>query len=156
MSARDFFDSVRDAQDGIDKLLAILESMKSRERVRTQRFDSIGGAAKGGLPHSFADATVRRIDSEQRILDEIARMSETVEDGRELCEGVRAANPTHQIWGAILQMRYCENLPWSCIASAFDISERRAHYEHDAALDWIDEVGMAAARSGCGQEQLQL
>lgn len=156
MDAREFFETVRSAQQSIDQLLSILASIRSRESVRTQRFDKIGGTAKGGLPHSFADATNQRIDSEKRLAGEIERMTATVEDGRKVCEGVRAANPTHQIWGAILQLRYCEDLPWSVIASSFDISERRAHYEHDSALEWIDRVGLAAAREGCGQEQLQI
>ena len=156
MDAREYFDMVRDAQQSIDRLLSILASMRSREGARSQRYDSIGGAGKGGTPRSFADATNRRIDSEQHILDEIDRMIATVEDGRELCEGVRAANPTHQIWGAILQLRYCEDMPWSAIANQYDISERRAYSEHNDALAWIDRVGLAAAREGCGQTQLQL
>lgn len=154
MDAREYFESVKSAQESIDRLLAIVESMRSRERVRTQKFDSIGGKGKGGLPHSFADATNQRLDSERRLLEEIERNEAIVDDGREVCEGIRAANPSHQIWGAILQLRYCEGLPWTVIASQFDISERRAYSEHNDALAWVDSVGLAAARAGCGQQHI--
>ena len=47
MDAREYFDTVRAAQRGIDRRLAVIESMQAREQVRAQRYDAVGkGAAK--------------------------------------------------------------------------------------------------------------
>ena len=42
MDAREYFETVRSAQRGIDRRLAVIESMQAREQVRAQRYDAVG------------------------------------------------------------------------------------------------------------------
>ena len=42
------------------------------------------------------------------------------------------------------------------IAAQMGTSPRTAQEDAGAALDWVDAVGIAAAREGCGQQALPL
>lgn len=150
MDAREYFEAARAAQSAIDRRYRIIESMRSRESVRAQRYDVIG---KGGGNRDAMHATDARIDAEASARAEIAQLSSEVEDARAVCAGVRAANPT-QRWGDVLECRYLECMDWRHVALAMDMSERQAHTDLDAALDWVDLVGIAAAREGMGQSAL--
>ena len=63
MDAREYFDTVRAAQRGIDRRLAVIESMQAREQVRAQRYDAVGKGAHGT---DFMRSTDDRIDYERR------------------------------------------------------------------------------------------
>ena len=151
MDAREYFEAARAAQSAIDRRYRIIESMRSRESVRAQRYDAIGSG--GGGTHDAMAATDARIDAEAAARAEIAQLATEVEDARAVCAGVRAANPT-QRWGDVLECRYLECMDWRHVALAMDMSERQAHTDLDAALDWVDLVGIAAAREGMGQSAL--
>lgn len=154
MDAREYFEAARAAQSAIDRRYRIIESMRSRESVRAQRYDAIGGGGGGGGGNRDAmRATDARIDAEASARAEIAQLASEVEDARAVCAGVRAANPA-QRWGDVLECRYIECMDWRHVALAMDMSERQAHADHDAALDWVDLVGIAAARDGMGQAAL--
>ena len=45
MDAREYLETVRAAQRGIDRRLAVIESMQAREQVRAQRYDAVGKGA---------------------------------------------------------------------------------------------------------------
>ena len=47
MDAREYFNTVRAAQRGSDRRLAVIESMQAREQVRAQRYDAVGKGAHG-------------------------------------------------------------------------------------------------------------
>lgn len=151
MDAREYFESARAAQSAIDRRYRIIESMRSRESVRAQRYDSIGSG--GGGSRDAMRAIDARMDAEASARAEIAQLSSEVEDARAVCAGVRAANPT-QRWGDVLECRYLECMDWRHVAIAMDMSERQAHADLDAALEWVDLVGIAAARDGMGQAAL--
>lgn len=151
MDAREYFGNARAAQSAIDRRYRIIESMRAREAVRAQRYDVIGKG--GGGTHDAMAATDARIDAETAARAEIAQLATEVEDARAVCAGVRAANPT-QRWGDVLECRYIECMDWRHVAQAMDMSERQAHTDLDAALDWVDLVGIAAARDGMGQSAL--
>ena len=151
MDAREYFEAARAAQSAIDRRYRIIESMRSRESVRAQRYDAIGSG--GGGNRDAMHATDARIDAEASARAEIAQLAAEVEDARFVCAGVRAANPT-QRWGDVLECRYLECMDWRHVALAVDMSERQAHADHDAALEWVDLVGIAAARDGMGQAAL--
>lgn len=144
MSARDYFEDVRAAQRGIDRTLALMESMRERERTRAQRYDLIGrGKGPGADPMAATDA---RIDWERaHPASELARLEAEVADGRRVCAGVRAANPRLR-WADALEWRYCEDRSWQEVAALMGVSVRCAHADAAAALDWVDMVGVAAAR----------
>lgn len=151
MDAREYFEAARAAQSAIDRRYRIIESMRSRESVRAQRYDVIGSG--GGGNRDAMRAIDARMDAEASARAEIAQLSSEVEDARAVCAGVRAANPT-QRWGDVLECRYLECMDWRHVALAMDMSERQAHADHDAALEWVDLVGIAAARDGMGQAAL--
>ena len=71
MNAREYFETVRAAQRGIDRRLAVLASMRERETVRAQRYDA-GPHGMGGENHSM-EATVSRMDYESSAECEILR-----------------------------------------------------------------------------------
>lgn len=150
MTAREYFENARAAQRRIDGCLARMEAMRAREGVRAQRYDPVGG---GGGGRDAMWATDARIDAEARMSAEIAELRAMVEGARAVCSGVRAANPCSR-WGDVLELRYCDDMDWRGLACSLGISERQAHADHDAALDWVELVGVAAAREGVGQAAL--
>lgn len=62
MDAREYLETVRAAQRGIDRRLAVIESMQAREQVRAQRYDAVGKGAHGT---DFMRSTDDRIDYER-------------------------------------------------------------------------------------------
>lgn len=147
MDAREYFDTVRAAQRGIDRRLAVIQSMRSREQVRAQRYDAVGKGAHGA---DFMRSTDDRIDYERRSGAELSELRHEVERGRELCAGVRSANPGKR-WGDVLELRYCEDRTLQEIAGTLGVSVRSVHSDMSSALDWVDMVGIATARSGLGR-----
>lgn len=73
-----------------------------------------------------------------------------MERGRELCAGVRSANPGKR-WGDVLELRYCEDRTLQEIAGTLGVSVRSVHSDMSSALDWVDMVGIATARAGVGR-----
>lgn len=147
MDAKEYFENVRDAQRGIDRRLAVMQSMRAREQVRAQRYDAVGKGAHGT---DFMRSTDDRIDYERRSAAELSDLRREVERGREVCVGVREANPGRR-WGDVLDLRYCEGLTLQEIAGTLGVSVRSVHSDLSSALDWVDMVGVATARSGFGR-----
>ncbi len=151
MTAREYFEQARACQRGIGRRLAVMESMRSRESIRAQRYDLVGHGSGAG-PDGMR-ATDARIDAERRAAAEVRDMAAEVEDARAVCRGIRSANP-HTRWGDVLELRYCEDMPWKQVACAMDVTDRQAKADACGALDWVDLVGIAAARAGMGQAAL--
>lgn len=127
--------------------MAIIASMRARESVRAQTYDAIG---HGTGNRDAMRATDSRMDAEKSAASEIRDLSDQVKEGRELCRGIRAANIT-QRWADALELHYIEDMTWHQTASALGVSERQAQVDVSCALDWVDSVGMARARTGLGQ-----
>lgn len=153
MDVREYFDSVRDAQQSINGRLESIASMREREGLRAQRYDLAGG---GSGNHDAMRATDIRMDAEAAARQELEDLYAIIADGREICRGIRAANPTHRIWGDVLEFRYCDAMQWKQVGRALGICIRKAQIEHDNALDWVETVGIARARTGMGQAELPL
>lgn len=125
--------------------------MREREGVRAQSYDAVLGSGSASDPMRAVDA---RMDAERAAEDDIRSCEATVADARAVCRGIRAANPSHPLWGDALELHYIELMPWDEIGRYLGCTGegvRRAAY---AALDWVDMVGIAAAREGCGQAAL--
>ena len=153
MTAREFFESARSAQRRIDGRLAAIRSMREREGVRAQSYEAIGRGSGASDPMRTVDS---RMDMEARARAELAACEAEVADARAVCAGVRAANPSNPLWGDSLELHYIELMTWDEAGRYVGVTGegmRRASY---AALDWIDCVGIAAAREGCGQASLPL
>lgn len=147
MMAKEYFEGVRACQRAIDRRLAVLASMRHREEVRAQTYDAIGRATGN---KDVMRATDIRIDAENAALSGLAAMRAEVEGGRALCRGVRAANAA-QRWADALELHYVEDMTWRQTANALGVSERQAQLDISTALDWIDSVGIAQAKSGTGR-----
>ena len=90
MDAREYLETVRAAQRGIDRRLAVIESMQAREQVRAQRYDAVGKGAHGT---DFMRSTDDRIDYERRSGAELSELRHEVERGRELVRGRALGQP---------------------------------------------------------------
>lgn len=150
MDAREYFETVRAAQRGIDRRLAVMQSMRAREQVRAQRYDAVGKGAHGT---DFMRTTDDRIDYERRSAAEVSELRREVERGREVCAGVREANPGRR-WGDVLELRYCEDLTLQETAGELGVSVRSVQADLAAALDWVSLAGVARARQGRGSAEL--
>lgn len=151
MTAREYFESARAAQRRIDGRLAAIRAMREREGARAQSYEAIGRGSGASDPMRATDA---RLDMEARARAELAGCERAVSDARAVCRGIRAANPSHPLWGDAIELHYIELMGWAEIGRYLGCTGeavRRAAY---AALDWVDMVGIAAAREGCGQAAL--
>lgn len=153
LTAREYFEGVRSSQRRIDGRLAAIMAMREREGVRAQGYEAIGRGAASADPMG---AVAARMDAEDRARRELDALEREVAEARAVCAGVRAANPSHPLWGDSLELHYLEIMAWDEIGRYLGCtgeSVRRAAY---AALDWVDMVGIAAAREGLGQASLAL
>ena len=125
--------------------------MRVREGVRGQTYEAVGRGSGRVDPNAATDA---RMDAEETARTELAALEREVGDARAVCRGIRAANPSHPLWGDAIELHYIELMGWAEIGRYLGCTGeavRRAAY---AALDWVDMVGIAAAREGCGQAAL--
>lgn len=120
--------------------------------ARAQSYEAIGRGPGASDPMRPVDA---RIDAEADALAELAQCEREVESARAVCRGVRAACPHNPVWGDVLELRYIELFEWDRIGRALGMTGSGARQACSAALDWVDSVGIAAAREGCGQAALQ-
>lgn len=151
MTAREFFESAWSAQRRIDGRLAAIQSMREREGVRAQSYEAIGRGSGASDPMRAVDS---RMDMEARARSELAACEAEVADARAVCAGVRAANPSNPLWGDSLELHYIELMGWDEIGRYLGCTGGAVRKASYAALEWIDSVGIAAAREGCGQAAL--
>lgn len=146
MTAREYFEAARAAQRHIDGRLAALRIMREREGVRAQGYEAVGRSVI-----SDPMAPVRaRMDAEAQVCEELAECERIVADARAVCRGVRAANRAHPVWGDALELRYLDLMEWDRIGRALGLSGSGVRQACRAALNWVDMVGVAAAREGRG------
>lgn len=151
VTAREYFEQARADQRRIDAVLTRIRSMAAREGARAQSYEAIGRGSGASDPMRAVDA---RMDAEMSARAELSRYESGIADARAVCAGVRAANPSHPLWGDAIELHYIELMGWAEIGRYLGCTGeavRRAAY---AALDWIDAVGVARAREGMGQAQL--
>ena len=151
VTAREYFEQARADQRRIDAVLTRIRSMAAREGARAQSYEAIGRGSGASDPMRAVDA---RMDAEMSARAELSRYEAGIADARAVCAGVRAANPSHPLWGDAIELHYIELMGWAEIGRYLGCTGeavRRAAY---AALDWVDMVGIAAAREGCGQAAL--
>lgn len=148
MLARDYFESAMAAQRFIRGRQAIIAAMREREGIRSR-----GCAPVGTVPSDPMRAVDDRIDAEERARLELTGYEEEVDDARSVCRGVRFANPSHPLWGDVLEIHFLELASWEDVAKHLGVSTSYARHAAYAALEWIDSVGIAAARKGMGRAE---
>lgn len=141
---------MRDAVLARRRLAARIAYMRGREGVGAQSYD---GMPRACGPSDPMDGVASRMDAEAEARRELAELDAAVADGRSMCRGVRRANPS-QRWGDVLEARFCDALEWDAVARVSYVSESRARADASAAMDWVDMVGLAAARDGMGMSAL--
>lgn len=146
MTAREYFQAARDAALAMRRLSARIAAMRASEGARAARFDGMPRASGASDP---MDAVASRIDAEAEARRDMAAYAKTLADARALCRGVRRANPSMR-WGDVLEARYCDAMDWATVARVCYVSVRRAQDDAASAMDWVDMVGIASAREGCG------
>ena len=149
MTAREYFESARAAQRLIDARAASLAAMRAREGLRAQSYEAVGRSTGRADPMRATDA---RMDAEAACLREMERLRAEVADARAVCAGYSAANP-RSMGGAALELHYLDGMTWREVAVALGISWETARRAAYVALDWVDAVGVAAARAGAGRAE---
>ena len=125
--------------------------MREREGVRAQGYEAVGRGSGVSDPMRATDA---RIDAERKARDELGQYQDEVDGARRVCAGIRAANPSHPLWADAVELHWCDLRAWCEIAGLLGVSAESARRSAYAALDWVDSVGIAAAREGVGQAAL--
>lgn len=150
MDAREYFESVRSAVRARERCGRRIEAMRAAEGLRGA---SLSAVPRGGGASDPMRRTDARIDAETQAVRELAQYDRLVADGYSVCAGIRAANPG-QRWADALEQRYCMDSSWELVARVLGVTRQQAQRDAGAALDWVDLVGIAAAREGCGQAAL--
>lgn len=146
MTSREYFEAASAAQRHIDAACARIRAMREREGIRSRIFAGARGGG-GADPMRLTDA---RMDAEAAARSELAALEAEVCEAREVCRGIRSANPRHPYWGDCIELHYLDHMTWHQIGSALGVSAEHARRSAYAGLDWVDMVGIAAAREGAG------
>ena len=150
MTAREYFETVRSAVRARRMCMARIDRMRAAEGVKGASLSAMPPGGGASDPMAKTDA---RMDYEAQALRELAQYDAEVADGMAVCAGVRTAHPSLR-WGYVLEMRYCQDMLWDAIAAQLGVTRQQAQRDTYSAMDWVDAVGIAAARSGCGQAAL--
>ena len=153
MDAREFFSGVRSAVSSRRRCLERLDKLRAAEGVRAQGYSGMP-TGKGGVTDPMS-ATDARMIAEQQAEADMESYEREIAKGFKVCAGVRVAHPSLR-WGDALEFRYCLALDWSDVARCMDVTRQQAQRDANAAMDWVDAVGIAAAIEGCGQQALPL
>lgn len=147
ITAKEYFESVRNAVFAKRRLEARIRLLRSIEDMRGHAYDGMPHAMGNSDPMSTVDT---RMDAESEAAEEMDGYNAIISDARKVCRGIRAANPS-QRWGDVLEARYCDALDWSLVSRVSFVSAAQARADAAAGMDWVDMVGIAAAREGIGR-----
>jgi len=147
MTARDFFDRVRDASQDAERCRRQLKAMEQRMRSfgaqgYEPRVRSTSDPDKmGRRVASYVDrerSLESRMDEDYRIID----LGSTVIYGSDDMDGLdKVQSP---VWADILWWRYLDDATWMRVARAVGYSVRPCQIMHDTAMRWLDESGFMA------------
>lgn len=147
MTAREYFDGVRDAV---------------RRRREAELFVEFDGddwrpprAPGVGVGDPTANAAVYRADVLAERLDEARREIESCEEviggALELIAGIGAAlGGRGAPYADVLELYYIDLMTWGDVANELGCSDRYCRMLRNVALDWVDAVGLPRARGGEG------
>lgn len=134
-----------------------LEGNRRRIDAVEQELDAAGCGSPRLGPHGTSGGqsdpvyagALRRMAARGRLdalLRERADLEATVGDCMAVIHGMERAlgEPTART----MELRYVDGLPWSEVASELGVTERTALRRRSVAVDWLGDVGMAAARAG--------
>ena len=150
MTAREYFDRVRDASIELDRACRTLERMRAQVGVKTQRYDSPGVHGGGNAdPMARVDGIIdyervmeRRMEDDRALLQEAATVLYG-EDGRGgVSKGMGSA------YADAVYHRACDARTWDSCARMMFMGRSRVAELYNAALDYVDSVGVEGAMAG--------
>ena len=154
-SARDFFDSVRNAAMEIARTERQLARMEASEGVRAQGYTPMGKGSRSDV--NGTAATDARIDYERMMRKRLEEDRALVDAACAVLYGDDSRGGVARLLGSAtadaMWWRYCAAESWDKAASmAFttDVTARRWCY---TAFDLIDAIGYERARAGEGMAE---
>jgi len=152
MGAREFFQSVREASQDVERCRSTLDALERRALAVSR--PAMGGRVSGATTDAMGarvaalvdrEAALRvRIESDYRLLDEANR----VLYGDSLHDGLAALVPSW--WADVLALRYCDGMTMREVGAVLGYSERHCYNAMSAAFDVLDAHGLCSSAAGRG------
>ncbi|MDN0063517.1 hypothetical protein [Collinsella ihumii] len=142
MDAREYFEDVRAAARMLERCIRRIEAMRAAEGLRGASLSPAPSRTGVSDPMRRTDA---RMDAEKQAVCEAEAYRAEIRAGREVCAGLRRACP-HTRWGDVLEARYCDAMEWNPVATIAGVTRKTCQTDANAAFDWLDAHGIAAAR----------
>ena len=142
MTAREFFEDARRCSARIEELQFEMAEPAPRGRSR-------GAVRAPGTSDPTASMAERAIDGAAAMAREMLQCQRCVSEALAVIDGVRAAFETP--WWRVLELYYIDRMGWAEVADEMGLSKRTCIRWRDAALQWVDFVGMAHAKRGEGR-----
>lgn len=143
-SAREILNQSRKAVQMKRQLTDKLEMMRSREGIKTQKYNE---RVSGTPDNNSMRPTEERMEAESAFAQQMATLDAYIADAQSLCDGVRKAYPL-TIWSEVIERMYVKGETYEQIASALFMHRSTVAHYRDCAIDYINSVGIAAAREG--------
>lgn len=143
MNAKEYFESIRDEVNGIEKTRETLARLRAKEGAKAQSYSPSSG---GGYADPM-DAINRRIDLEGRLEQRIAGTGELIDEacivlyGRDNHGGLAKLKGNR--YADAVCMAYLQAMPWDEVAEIMQCSKQWCRELCNASFRHIDEIGFA-------------
>lgn len=149
MTAREYFETVRDAAVELDRTSRTLERMRARTMPKAQRYDAVGGGSGHSDPMDrvvevvdFEAVMRQRMEDDRELLSDAARVLYG-EDGRAgVAKGMGSA------YADAVYHRALDARTWDAVAREMYMAQSTVIRLYDAAMDYIDSAGLDGATRG--------
>ena len=154
MTARDFFEQVREAAKDAERTRRQLEAMESREGVKAQRY---GASVQGGTsdPMAPTDARMdreavwhRRIERDYALIDEACAIIYGTDNAGGIASLLGTATADAMFW------RYCAAVTWDEVATNVNYSRPWCYQAVGVALEMVDALGVEMVKEGRGSAEV--
>lgn len=149
MTAREYFETVRDAAVELDRTSRTLERMRARTMPKAQRYDAVGGGSGHSDPMDrvvevvdFEAVMRQRMEDDRELLSDAARVLYG-EDGRAgVARGMGSA------YADAVYHRALDARTWDAVAREMYMAQSTVIRLYDAAMDYVDSAGLDGATRG--------
>lgn len=152
MTAKDFFESVREAAKDAERCRNLLNEMEQRAlRISSPSFEPrVRATASDVMAKRVGDMVDReaalhaRIESDYALIDQAHRVlyGDTLDDG--------LASIAPRWWADVLCLHYVDGLTWAQAGAVVGYCEQYTWQSAKAALETLDAHGMTSAICGHG------
>lgn len=149
MTAREYFETVRDAAVELDRTSRTLERMRARTMPKAQRYDAVSGGSGHSDPMDrvvevvdFEAVMRQRMEDDRELLSDAARVLYG-EDGRAgVAKGMGSA------YADAVFHRALDARTWNAVAREMYMAQSTVIRLYDAAMDYVDSAGLDGATRG--------